>query len=142
MQQSINMDREYRLSFCTRCLNREFNAQQGIICSLTKERASFDDSCKDFNVDDRENTNLELRKEIERKEQLHSDTYGLSKLGIKSGILAGVIIQGVALAWFIYGFFYANIIFFYPPILFIIGFVVLFRGIRNRNQHKSEMRIS
>lgn len=46
------MTREEQLRFCKRCLNRAFSPQKGIICNLTSERATFDDNCNDFLVDE------------------------------------------------------------------------------------------
>ena len=45
------MTREERLQFCKKCLNRKMDFQQGILCSLTGEKATFEGECPDFKVD-------------------------------------------------------------------------------------------
>ena len=52
------MTREEQLRYCRRCLNREFDPEQGYICGLTGKVADFQDSCKDFDPDE------ELEEEI------------------------------------------------------------------------------
>jgi antitoxin component YwqK of YwqJK toxin-antitoxin module len=46
------MTRDQHLEFCKRCKNREFDTQQGIICSLTKRIAAFEGTCENFNLDE------------------------------------------------------------------------------------------
>ena len=45
-----------------------------------------------------------------------------------SSILGGMALMAIAVVWF-FGGLAANIIFFYPPILFIIGLVVMIKGL-------------
>lgn len=45
------MNREEQLVFCKICNKREFSRQQGIVCSLTGERADFMLECPDFEED-------------------------------------------------------------------------------------------
>jgi uncharacterized RDD family membrane protein YckC len=44
------MTREEHLKFCTICQHQKFDAQQGIICSLTERPAEFEGTCPAFNV--------------------------------------------------------------------------------------------
>jgi antitoxin component YwqK of YwqJK toxin-antitoxin module len=46
------MTRQEHLEFCKKCQHREFNSNQGIICSLTTRAADFDDSCPSFLLDE------------------------------------------------------------------------------------------
>ena len=46
------MTREEHLAFCKKCTNRQFDPQQGIICSITNEKADFEDTCPNFNLDE------------------------------------------------------------------------------------------
>ena len=46
------MTRDEQLAFCKKCTNRKMDVQQGIICSLTGEKASFTNECPDFNLDE------------------------------------------------------------------------------------------
>lgn len=45
------MTREEQLGFCKRCINRSFSSQKGIICSLTSEKADFEEKCEFFYED-------------------------------------------------------------------------------------------
>ena len=45
------MNRTEQLAFCKRCTNRKMDLQQGIICSITDQKADFTDECADFNQD-------------------------------------------------------------------------------------------
>lgn len=53
-----NMTREEQLTFCKKCTNRKMDMQQGIICSLTGEKANFENECPDFILD--ESVKIEL----------------------------------------------------------------------------------
>lgn len=46
------MTREQQLLFCEKCINRKKDLSQGIICSLTGEKANFEDYCPDYKLDD------------------------------------------------------------------------------------------
>jgi hypothetical protein len=47
-----NMTREEQLTFCKKCTNRKTDMQQGLICSLTGEKANFENECPDFILDE------------------------------------------------------------------------------------------
>ena len=130
------MDRAHQLSFCKQCKLRDFSKNEGIICSLTGSKAAFEDECPDYKVDQ---SLMERNKELEKQyleDQQASDSLGLSVLGIKNEILAGSIAVVGSIVWFIAGA-SADIIFFYPPILFILGTATLIQGIiKSRNKAK------
>ena len=130
------MDRAHQLSFCKQCKLRDFSKNEGIICSLTGSKAAFEDECPDYKVDQ---SLMERNKELEKQyleDQQASDSLGLSVLGIKNQILAGSIAVVGSIVWFIAGA-SADIIFFYPPILFILGTATLIQGIiKSRNKAK------
>jgi rhomboid protease GluP len=42
------MTREEQLNFCENCDHKGFNMNKGIVCSLTGEKADFEDDCPDF----------------------------------------------------------------------------------------------
>ncbi len=46
------MTREEQIRFCEKCSNRKMDMQQGIICNLTGEKATFQDKCLDFKLDE------------------------------------------------------------------------------------------
>src|SRR5688500_1248606 len=45
------MNRDQHLAFCSRCTNRKFDSDKGIICSLTNDIAAFESSCENYKVD-------------------------------------------------------------------------------------------
>lgn len=45
------MTHKERLEFCKICKKRAKSMEKGIICSLTGDRAAFDDNCDDFESD-------------------------------------------------------------------------------------------
>lgn len=58
--------------------------------------------------------------------------FALEKKGMKKGAAGGVLMMFIAVAWFIIGY-ALGYIFFYPPILFIIGLFTLLKGISTGN---------
>jgi hypothetical protein len=42
------MTRKEQLEYCQVCKNREFDTKQGVICGITKAKATFESSCADF----------------------------------------------------------------------------------------------
>jgi len=46
------MTRAEHLVFCKKCLNRQPNLQQGLLCSLTGAKANFDSECIEFKLDE------------------------------------------------------------------------------------------
>ncbi len=45
------MTRDEHLEFCRRCLNRKFDFERGIFCSLTGQIAAFEKECENFKFD-------------------------------------------------------------------------------------------
>ncbi|PHR46365.1 MAG: hypothetical protein COA32_10950 [Fluviicola sp.] len=129
------MDRAYRLSYCKKCTLRDFSPKQGIVCSLTNAPADFDESCESFKEDAKEAKSIKVQEELIKKDAQSSNTLGLSVIGIKSGVAAGIIAILGALVWFIIGLM-SGYIFFYPPLLFILGVIVLIKGLNNMKKRK------
>ncbi len=50
---------------------------------------------------------------------------------INSGMVGGALMMVIAIVWFVVGLF-AGYIFFYPPILFVIGLIALIKGLMGR----------
>ena len=130
------MDRAARLEFCQKCTKREFSPQKGIVCSLTKEHATFDGKCVDYHEDEKEAQLLENKKIIQQNEQQYEDSLGFSRIGIKDGVVVGIIVIVASVLWFLGGLFYLNRIFFYPPILLGLGIFTLVKGINKRKKNK------
>lgn len=47
------MNREEQLLFCKRCQNRQMDMNEGLLCSITGQKADFEDSCGNFQLDER-----------------------------------------------------------------------------------------
>lgn len=61
-----------------------------------------------------------------------SDFFGPEKKGFEYGVLGGVVMMVIAVVWFVGGLM-CDYIFFYPPVLFIIGMVALIKGLATGN---------
>ena len=46
------MTREEQLIFCEKCIHRKMDMKQGLICSLTGEKATFQKECSNFKLDE------------------------------------------------------------------------------------------
>jgi hypothetical protein len=55
-----------------------------------------------------------------------------SDWGVNAGIGGGLLLMIGAVVWFFAAFFLFDVIFIYPPIMFIIGLVAFFRGIAGK----------
>lgn len=135
-------NREHTLSYCTECLNRKFDLQKGVICKLINDIPNFESTCPDFNEDGeviQRNTSAQNNLNgLNREIDLEEETWGLNKFGINNGIAAGVLMIICALAWF-FGGLIIGVIFYYPPILLILGIVTLFKGIKT-NKRKAKLK--
>lgn len=45
------MDRTKQLEYCKKCTKQKFDPRQGIICSLTNQKADFESECEYFEID-------------------------------------------------------------------------------------------
>lgn len=129
------MDRSARLEYCEKCTKREYSPI-GIVCSLTKEHATFIGFCNNYQEDEKEAELLENKKILQKEDEAQEETLGLSKIGIKDGTLAGIIIIVAAIAWFVIGLVYLNRIFIYPPFLLVFGVFALVRGLNKRKKNR------
>ena len=76
------MTRNEHLAFCKKCTNRSFDPKKGITCKITNDIADFEDSCKDFSLDEtvKEETEdevvvvnpSEIPDDIKEKYRIHS----------------------------------------------------------------------
>jgi len=94
------MTREEQLVFCKKCTNREMDLKQGLICTITKEKADFSNYCKDYALDpsyeerfdDTEELDPQIIKSIisdDQFEKLRVEQRYV--LGITAGIAIGII---------------------------------------------------
>ena len=119
------MNREYRIQFCEKCQLREFSREKGLVCSLTKEHATFDKTCPDF-VEDEKAAAEQAMKRAEMAEIEEEENSGFTILGM-SGVTGGIVAIVGSVVWFVAGWM-AGYIYFYPPVLFIIGIVMVAKG--------------
>ena len=66
--------------------------------------------------------------QLKREQSDTHDGFALERKGTESGVLGGVLMIAIAVTWFGLGL-WAGRIFFYPPILFIVGFVAVIKGV-------------
>ena len=122
------MNREEHLEYCQVCAKREFSMKKGLICSLTGEWADFDPLCDNYEPDQKAFDSRAVKRALLAEEQLASDTSGLSRFGIKNGIVAGIILIIIAIAWFVVGIVSLNRIFLYPFGLVVLGIIAIIKG--------------
>lgn len=125
------MTLDEQLKFCRVCLNRKFDMNVGVICSLTSAKPTFEGTCPTFKADEAEATRL-AGVERAAAESEEGGTFAPEKKGIKAGVLGGVVMMVIAAVWFFAGL-AADRIFFYPPVLFVIGVYALIKGISDGN---------
>lgn len=118
------MTRQEQLAFCKICHNKQMSSE-GLICSLTNKKADFELSCKDFDLNEKEQAKR-ARRELEL-ENTEEGFFSEEQKGIKSGVLGGLVMILISVVWF-FGGLAADIIFYYPPILFCIGVFALIKG--------------
>jgi len=92
------MTREEQLIFCKKCLNRKMDMKQGLICNLTGQKATFENECADFKIDETvkvvpldDNEGLQTS---EIKQKLSPEIIEKLKMeqNLVAGILAGLIV--------------------------------------------------
>ena len=130
---SANVDYD---SFCRRCKFYDFNLSKGILCGITKLKPDFEDICSNFSLDPERDKKLKVKNEWEaHRERSHFQDKGFfapEKKGISMGVVGGIIMIVIAVVWFFAGL-AAGLIFFYPPILFLIGLFALITGLFKGN---------
>ncbi len=117
---------------CKVCTKRKFNPSIGLICGITMEKPIFEGNCDEGELDEAEAIRLQKLNEAAQEEEVSSGFFGAEKKGLQKGVLGGAAMIAIAITWFVLGL-AANRIFFYPPILFIIGVVALIKGLIEGN---------
>ncbi|MCE7994232.1 MAG: hypothetical protein HEP71_19750 [Roseivirga sp.] len=127
------MTLEERLHYCKICTNRKMDQATGIVCGLTDAKPAFENECPDFQADEKQ---IEYYKNRKQAEEQADDSGGgffePEKKGLQKGVLGGIAMMVIAAVWFVLGW-QAGYIYYYPPILFIIGLVGLIKGIAQGN---------
>lgn len=88
----------HQLEYCKKCTKRKFDPSRGIVCSLTNEKPTFQDTCPDYEKDD---TLYELPKEEDSRLQINALKSRLSSESLQQlkdeqrlipGIIAGLVV--------------------------------------------------
>lgn len=61
------MNREQQVEYCKRCTKQMFDANQGLLCSLTHQKADFETECIDFVVDESKVKLIQKKQESVKK---------------------------------------------------------------------------
>lgn len=120
--------------FCRKCKFYSSSLQNGVLCGIDHQKPNFIEKCKNFILDpEREKkVDYQIKKQENSKINENSGFFAPEKKGIKSGALGGIIMIAIAVLWFGLGYM-AGYIFYYPPILFLIGVYALIKGIITGN---------
>lgn len=95
------MTREQQLVFCKKCQNRKLDMKQGIICGLTDEKATFQDECPDFKLD--EEAAAKEQAKVEDAEPLGVNDFrskisdaAFQKLQMEQNLIGGITAGAIA----------------------------------------------
>ena len=123
--------REQQLAFCNICTNRKFHKEKGLLCGLSDDYASFQDTCPDFALDgvqEKRSLQLSLR---------NAGHDGASRsLDFKKNKENGLLIGTIGAILFVVCLLYFNGIL---P-LFLSGSVLVY-GIRTYNRGMTQQQI-
>ena len=116
---------------CTTIIRAPESAPLAVAKPVTRERkratAEIDDDRYDDDDDD-DDRPIRRRRKPKPKRKKEKERQSLEGKVWSGSAIGGLIAMLIAVAWFVGGLF-AGFIFFYPPILFIIGLVGLIRGL-------------
>ena len=90
------MTREERIAICKTCENKRFNAEKGMVCSLTNEHADFLTTCADYVVS--QEAIEQQKKDIAHAEKVKKGKQILKKiiLGYLCFVVLSVIVNIIA----------------------------------------------
>lgn len=125
---------EQKLEYCRTCTKRKFTLKEGIVCSLTKRKPEFESTCPTYEMD--EVAFKERKEQVEHMEahELSEATGGLSKVGIKTPEVAGIIIMAGSFGLSLLLLFGMGRISLWLIISFVFGVIIFVRGIVNRSK--------
>ncbi len=102
-------------------------------CSLINPESALRCDCGfDFVSKTMKDPYLPIKEQQKIREAQDLDFFAPEKKGIQKGMEGGIIMIVIAVVWFVGGY-SAGIIFFYPPILFLIGLYAFFKGVFTGN---------
>ena len=64
------MDRDKQLEYCRKCIKQKFDPRQGILCSLTNQKADFENECAYFEIDKAKIDAVIEKNETEKKRKV------------------------------------------------------------------------
>src|SRR5688500_5248891 len=121
------MTLDQQLNYCRVCENRRMNPAIGLVCGLTNAKPTFDPTCPDIKVDQREADRLIALERAAVQEEEATGAFATEKRMVGKVVLGGIAMIAVAVIWFFAGL-AAGYIYFYPPILLVAGIIALVRG--------------
>ncbi len=80
------MTEKEKLDYCRVCENRKTDYERGIVCGLTNEKPTFEESCPDFTIDE-----VNADRLVDRDSNVHKimkEVYAGEKK--KKGFLGGI----------------------------------------------------
>lgn len=128
--------REHQLSFCEICKNKSFSPSKGIICGITQDLATFDHICSDFDEDPLLKRRSELSNQAKKLEATRESTFGLSSLGIKSGLAAGIVYIVLGIGTVFLTAVTLELITIWSFVLVIIGIILIVKTAIKRSKDK------
>lgn len=133
------MTRAEQLKFCQICRHRKFDPTKGLICTYTGEWANFSNHCSQYSEDETAVRNQAIFEQSRQSINISEDpTFGLEKLGIKNGLLAGILLLSIGITWLLGGLWY-GVLFYYSFILIFFGCIGLIISSINRiKKHKQQ----
>ena len=118
--------------YCKRCRHYSSSVMEGILCGITGKKPPTVTSCKDFVIDPVRDQKLKAKHEKDNAVLEDTGFFASEKRGIKKGMLGGLAMMGIAVVWFVGGY-AAGFIFYYPPVLFLIGLYGFGKGLLSGN---------
>lgn len=129
--------RQHQLSYCEVCRNKAFSPRKGIICDLTKDVATFDNACPDFDEDPSLKKMSELNTEARRIEKTRESTLGLSIIGITNGSVAGIVYIILGIASVFLTIYTIELVTLWSFVLIIIGIVLIVKALIHRGKNRT-----
>jgi hypothetical protein len=114
--------------------------QTGIYCGLDGQKPVFEGKCVSF-FEDQKELKKEKARQIARQqhEQKENIYFAPEQKAMKKGVLGGLILILIAVVWF-FGGLAIDRIFYYPPVLLIIGIVAIIKGALEGNLAREKYR--
>ena len=122
------------LQHCKVCSNRKMDTQTGLLCGISGAKPNFTNICPDFKADEKEVAYYRQREQqlVQSGSESNGGFFATEEKAISNGVLGGVAMMIIAVIWFVVGYSFGRI-FFYPPVLFLIGVYAVIKGVSTNN---------